>query len=134
MIVFLTLYYFSFYFLAYELSKKEGKVGSPEKPLSDLGLLSFRSYWTRVLLEILRQHQGNLSIKDISTMTSIKTEDIIATLQSLNLIKYWKGQHIISVTPKVIEDHLKANSRQGALIDPAYLHWVPYQMDNKQKK
>lgn len=36
-------------------------------------------------------------------MTAIKTEDIISTLQSLNLIKYWKGQHIISVTPKVIE-------------------------------
>jgi histone acetyltransferase MYST1 len=34
-------------------------------------------------------------------MTAIKTEDIISTLQALNLIKYWKGQHIISVTPKV---------------------------------
>jgi len=121
--------------IAYELSKKEGKVGSPEKPLSDLGLLSFRSYWTRVLLEILRQHQGNLSIKDISNMTSIKTDDIITTLQSLNLIKYWKGQHIISVTPKVIEDHLKNNEKQRDNdIDPACLHWVPYQMDVKGKK
>lgn len=46
---------------------------------------------------------GNISIKDMSQMTAIKTEDIISTLQSLNLIKYWKGQHIISVTPKVIE-------------------------------
>ena len=62
---------------------------------------SFRSYWTQVLLEILRKHRGNISIKDISQMTAIKTEDIIATLQSLNLIKYYKGQHIISVTPKV---------------------------------
>jgi histone acetyltransferase MYST1 len=110
---------------SYELSKKEGKVGTPEKPLSDLGLLSFRSYWTQVLLEILRKHRGNLSIKDISQMTAIKTEDIISTLQSLNLIKYWKGQHIISVTPKVIEEHLKNNSKQTLYIEPKNIHWAP---------
>jgi len=110
---------------AYELSKKEGKVGTPEKPLSDLGLLSFRSYWTQVLLEILRKHQGNLSIKDISDMTAIKTEDIISTLQSLNLIKYWKGQHIISVTPKIIEEHLKNSNKQQWKIESKAIHWAP---------
>jgi len=117
---------------AYELSKKEFKVGSPEKPLSDLGLLSFRSYWTQVLLEILRKHRGNLSIKDISALTAIKTEDIISTLQSLNLIKYWKGQHIISVTPKVIEEHLKNNAKQTLKIEPKNIHWTPLPSSSKK--
>jgi histone acetyltransferase MYST1 len=76
----------------YELSKKEEKLGSPEKPLSDLGLLSYRSYWSNVLLHILRDFRGTLSIKDLSQMSAIKPEDIIGTLQSLNLIKYWKGE------------------------------------------
>ncbi|KAK8284671.1 hypothetical protein V6Z12_D08G175900 [Gossypium hirsutum] len=48
---------------AYELSKKESKVGTPERPLSDLGLLSYRGYWTRFLLDILKKHKRNISIK-----------------------------------------------------------------------
>ena len=58
-----------------------------EKPLSDLGQLSFRSYWTQVLLDAMHQHRGNLSIKEISAMTAITTADIISTLTSLNLVK-----------------------------------------------
>ena len=56
---------------AYELSKKEAKVGTPERPLSDLGLLSYRGYWTRVLLEILKKHKGNLSIKVLTSLRSL---------------------------------------------------------------
>jgi len=37
----------------------------------------------------------------------IRIEDIISTLHALNLIKYWKGQLVISAFPAVIEAHMK---------------------------
>merc|ERR1719449_290797 len=121
---------------SYELSKLEGVTGSPEKPLSDLGKLSYRSYWSWVLLEILRDFRGTLSIKELSGMTSITQGDIISTLQSLNLVKYWKGQHVICVTPKLIEEHLRsAEYKKPTLtVDTSALKWTPPKKSIKAKK
>ncbi len=81
---------------SYLLSRVEGKVGSPEKPLSDLGLISYRNYWTTTLLNKLARHStSEISIKDLSIETGILANDIISTLQFIGLIKYWKGKHVI---------------------------------------
>jgi len=114
---------------SYELSRKEGKVGTPERPLSDLGMVSYRSYWAHVLLSILQSHRGAISIKQLSEMSAIKTDDIISTLQALNLIKYWKGQHMISVSPRVIQEHLGNESARNALqVDSTCFSsvWLPH--------
>lgn len=39
--------------LGYLLSKKEQRLGSPEKPLSSLGALSYKKYWTLSLMRYL---------------------------------------------------------------------------------
>lgn len=81
---------------SYLLTRSEGKVGSPEKPLSDLGLISYRAYWRSVILGVLENYQGScISIREISQVTAIQPYDIVSTLQLLGVIKYWKGQHVI---------------------------------------
>ncbi|KAJ1911605.1 Histone acetyltransferase [Mycoemilia scoparia] len=47
---------------SYLLTRKEGLVGSPEKPLSDFGLLSYRGYWRRVVYQVILGHMGQTAI------------------------------------------------------------------------
>lgn len=80
-----------------------------------------------MLLDLLREHRSHLSIKEIAELTAIRTDDIVKTLESLGLIKYWKGDHIISVTPRVIEEHMRTAAAQKNIgIDTGRLHWTPY--------
>eukprot|EP00035_Acanthoeca_spectabilis_P022623 m.444812 g.444812 ORF g.444812 m.444812 type:complete len:453 (-) comp19150_c0_seq1:2576-3934(-) len=112
--------------LSYELSKLEGRIGSPEKPLSDLGKLGYRSYWSYILLNVLHAHRGQqIPIPKLGELTSIATDDIISTLQAMNLVKYWKGRHFICVTPKLIEEHLATKAPPRLPLDPKCLRWAP---------
>ncbi|KAK4886893.1 hypothetical protein RN001_003164 [Aquatica leii] len=125
---------------SYELSKFEGKTGSPEKPLSDLGLLSYRSYWSHTILEILTSltpvgdnEKPQITINEMCELTSIKKEDVISTLQNLNLINYYKGQYIITLNKEIMESHMSAMEKRLIRIDPKCLHWTPKDWGKRAK-
>lgn len=41
--------------MSYELSKLEGRIGGPERPLSDLGRVSYLNYWLSQVVKVLEQ-------------------------------------------------------------------------------
>lgn len=113
---------------SYELSRREGVLGSPEKPLSDLGRLSYRSYWAYTLLDIMKDSRSTSpSVRELSEISGITQEDIIATLQSMKMVKYWKGQHVVCMTQKTVNEHLQLPQfKQPRLtVDSSYLRWTP---------
>jgi len=125
---------------SYELSKFEGKSGSPEKPLSDLGLLSYRSYWSQTILDILIDtkptelgEKPQITITEISELTSIKKEDVISTLQHLNLINYYKGQYIVTLAYEIVEAHQRTAEKRKIRIDSKCLHWTPKDWSKRGK-
>lgn len=92
-------------FLGYELTKLEKKTGSPEKPLSALGQMTYKSYWHSTVLTKLEEYRRGqihvtltqLRLVDLSidsakivplpssTDTGICMEDILQTLIDLRL-------------------------------------------------
>ncbi|KAL8866764.1 MAG: hypothetical protein Q9198_008766, partial [Flavoplaca austrocitrina] len=75
---------------SYELSKREGKLGSPEKPLSDLGLLGYRAYWAETVVDLLTEEGrgGEVSVEEIGALSAMTTGDVLHTLQNLNMLRY----------------------------------------------
>ncbi|KAF9223489.1 hypothetical protein BS17DRAFT_767339 [Gyrodon lividus] len=71
---------------SYLLSKKEQRTGSPEKPLSGLGALGYRNYWTLALMRYLIIAPPKPTLEDISRATSMTIEDIYNTLVHQSMI------------------------------------------------
>lgn len=117
---------------SYELSKIEGKLGSPEKPLSDLGLLSYRQYWTENIMEILVEYNDRdekLSIDNIATQLAMTLNDVETMLRALEILAYHKGEHKL-IVPTVLIERYKALKEKEKLkpkrtIDPARIQWKP---------
>jgi histone acetyltransferase MYST1 len=60
-------------------------------------------------------------------MTSITESDITATLNSMGMVKYWKGEHVICTTPRLV--NLLINSshfkKPRLVVDTSLLQWLP---------
>ncbi|KAF2432651.1 histone acetyltransferas-like protein esa1 [Tothia fuscella] len=136
---------------SYELSKREGKLGSPEKPLSDLGLLGYRAYWQEVIVDMLMEEgRTEANIEELGSIAAMTTNDVLHTLQNLNMVKIsvnhptgsglgnsllssnareQKNQHVIVLTDAVIAQREKQKEKDKKVgkhvIDPDKLIWKP---------
>ncbi|KAG6366904.1 hypothetical protein INS49_001085 [Diaporthe citri] len=117
---------------SYELSKIEGKLGSPEKPLSDLGLLSYRQYWIENIVDMLLEYHDKddrCSIEQISSALAMTTQDVEHTLQAYKMQVYHKGEHKIVVPNSQMEAHNKRLEKRKKLlwreIKPDLIQWKP---------
>ncbi|KAI4107294.1 MAG: hypothetical protein LQ339_002692 [Xanthoria mediterranea] len=116
---------------SYLLTRVEGKTGSPEKPLSDMGLVSYRNYWKLVLSYELLKQKEPLSIVDLSERTGMTADDIVAALEALRALvrdpvtKSYALRLDYTYFKQCIENW---EAKKYVTINPAALVWTPYIM------
>ncbi|XP_046367300.2 histone acetyltransferase KAT6B-like isoform X4 [Haliotis rufescens] len=114
---------------SYLLSRIEGQPGSPEKPLSDLGKVSYMAYWRSIIIEYMHKvADDKITIKAISRSTGMCPHDVAGTLQQLTFMIKKDGKIVISVNRKKIQeymDKLKLKAHQRLELDAECLRWTP---------
>lgn len=121
---------------SYELSKKEQRTGSPEKPLSDLGLLSYRAYWQEIIVDFILEMKGKgidtVSIDDIANKTAILQADIMHTAQTLQMLKFYQNQYVLCLSDALIEQSERIKKKKRRRINPEALVWTPPKFSKAQ--
>ncbi|KAI4161030.1 MAG: hypothetical protein LQ342_005193 [Letrouitia transgressa] len=74
--------------ISYQLSKLEGRVGGPEKPLSELGRVGYARFWeARLAAAILKmRNKATVSLQEISDRCWMLPEDVITTLNDMAIV------------------------------------------------
>ncbi|XP_063903929.1 histone acetyltransferase KAT6A isoform X2 [Zophobas morio] len=117
---------------SYLLSKREGQPGTPEKPLSDLGRVSYYAYWKSVVLEYLHQHRNaKLKLTDISKETGMYCHDIALALQLLGFVRCVSSESgkkvVLCIDWTKVDTHAErvSKSKTRIKIDVECLRWTP---------
>lgn len=74
--------------VSYELSRRENRIGGPEKPLSELGRRGYLRFWeARVARAILGlKVKRTLSVGEIAKVCWVLPEDVVVTLKDMGVL------------------------------------------------
>lgn len=116
---------------SYLLTRIERKVGSPEKPLSDMGLVSYRNYWHLVLSYQLRKQKSPTSIAELSERTGMTPDDVVSGLEGLRALVRdpVTKTYALRLNYAYFEEVVENWERKGYVrLNPDALVWTPYVM------
>lgn len=137
------------------LTRKEQRLGTPEKPLSDLGFLTYRSYWKLAVFRAL-DADPSCTLESICLRTGMKMDDVLYTLQDNRMLdvfynpasevgklpveylsskvapedqKPLPNDYRINFDADDIRAHLrKHDAKNYVRVDPSKLRWTPFLM------
>lgn len=100
--------------VSYELSKRDGRIGGPEKPLSELGRKSYLRFWqARIAREVLRtRSKSSLEVQELASRCSMLVDDVVAALKEMGVCEVRKKNDGLSISKTRIREWA-ANTKLG---------------------
>lgn len=120
---------------SYLLTRVEKRTGSPEKPFSDLGLVSYRNYWKLRLCYELRHQKDPVTVSELSERTGMTADDVICGLEALNALVRdpVTGLYALRLDYVLFETHIERwEAKKYIKLNPKALVWTPYLMGRSQ--
>lgn len=73
---------------SYELSKREGRIGGPEKPLSELGRKGYIKFWEARIANVIlgMRVKSTMTVEELATRCWLLSEDAIAALKDMDVL------------------------------------------------
>jgi histone acetyltransferase HTATIP len=77
----------------------------------------------------LLESGGQLSVEEIGGALAMTTNDVLHTLQNLNMLRYSNKNHVIVLTDSVVQQREKQKEKEKIkgkrFIEPTKLQWKP---------
>lgn len=121
---------------SYVLSKREGRLGGPEKPVSELGRKSYERFWAGMIARAIMGMGGKkvITLQDLVDETYINHEDMIPTLRAMGIldmkkrgsaaavinrerVKLWMDANKVAWDPPIDRDAFDMASIEGSESD-----------------
>ncbi len=125
---------------SYLLTRIEQKEGSPEKPLSDMGLTAYRSYWDLTIsrhLLVLYASKTPFSTKTLMGRTGMTADDVIHSLERLYafikdpVTKTYAIRFDKKLYERIVDEFDRKGHRQ---LKTDLLVWTPYIMGRSDRE
>ncbi|KAK4694140.1 hypothetical protein P7C71_g3392, partial [Lecanoromycetidae sp. Uapishka_2] len=109
--------------VSYELSRRENRIGGPEKPLSELGRKGYMQFWqARIARTVLGlRTKSTLSVQEVAHKCWVLPEDVVGALKEMGVlaqkkrangsavvdkksVREWAARTAVDLTPPVCEE------------------------------
>ncbi|CAG0888228.1 unnamed protein product [Cyprideis torosa] len=101
--------------ISYELSRRDGRKGGPERPLSECGQKAFMTFWkgrAAEALECVAEVGGTATILEISDITWLQESDLSLAIHEMGIGQSAEDAKVEEVPGEIVQAHAEAHRRR----------------------